>query len=61
VFVSVGNQRTGGGHSQHWVVCPGCFHSVHGPGRHSLNVVAALLAGSAGRGTHLGASLSLHI
>jgi len=32
VFMCVGHRRTGGGCSQRWVVCPGCFHSVHGCG-----------------------------
>jgi hypothetical protein len=36
VFTSVGCQRIGGGYSRPWVVCPGRFHSVHGPGWRSL-------------------------
>jgi len=39
MFVSVGHRRIGGGYSQCWAVCPGRFHGVHGPGRHSLTWV----------------------
>jgi len=40
MFMSVGHWWTGGGYSRCWAVCPGHFHSVHGPGWHGSCTVS---------------------